>query len=166
MDIERARQDIQQWIQDFVEVPRDELGGWPPCPFARAARLNNLLDIRAGSIDPYVDTRSITDMQGLDVIALVYDAAEFGAEEFNDLVDRANDAWLSSHGLIALADHPSDTEEVCGVVMNQGQYALVFVQDLGKLNGFAQQLARQGFYDAWPEDYLRVLFRGRRDPRS
>lgn len=166
MDIKQAQEDILQWIRDFVEVPQEALAGWPPCPFARVARLKNLLDIRAGDIDPYVDLRGITDMAGLDVIVQVYDPGEFDSSEFNELVDSANSAFLAGRGLIALADHPQDIEEVNGVRMNQGQYALVFVQDLHKLNGHARQLASRGFYDLWPRDYLQVLFKGREDPRK
>jgi hypothetical protein len=166
MDITQARQDILQWITDFVEVPHPALAGWPPCPFARAARLKGLLDIRAGGADPYIDMRAVTDMAGYDVICLVYDPGEFLAQEFNELVTGANAAFLAGRGLIALADHPDDREEVNGVVMNQGQYALVFVQDLAKLNSHASQLAQRGFYSNWPEAYLETLFQGRRDPRS
>jgi hypothetical protein len=49
--------------------------------------------------------------------------------------------------------------------MNQGTYAIVFVQDLTKLDHFAKTLANKGFYKDWPEDYLQVLFEGRQDPR-
>jgi hypothetical protein len=166
MDIEQAQQDILKWIIEFVEVPQAALAGWPPCPFARTARLKNLLDIRSGGADPYIDMRSVTDMEGYDVICLVYDPQEFDATEFNDLVTGANSAFLAGRGLIALADHPDDREEVNGVVMNQGQYALVFVQDLAKLNSHARQLAQRGFYHNWPEAYLETLFQGREDPRS
>ena len=166
MDIDQARQDILQWITDFVEAPCAELGGWPPCPYARQARLKNLVDIRLGQIDPYVDARNTAEMQGFDVIVMVYDPRDYTPAEFDSLVSDANLAFLQGRGLIALADHPADPEEVCGVVMNQGQYALMFVQDLAKLNGHARQLAERGFYHGWPKDYLQALFRGRLDPRS
>jgi hypothetical protein len=166
MLIEQVRSDILKWIQDFVEVPNPALGDWPPCPFARAARLNNLIDIRMGTVDPYIDIRAITTMSGFEVIVLVYEPEEFVAEEFNELVYSANTAFLAGRNLIALADHPKDPEIVCGVTMNQGQYALVFVQDLSRLNLHARQLADKGFYNQWPEDYLKTLFCGRQDPRS
>lgn len=166
MLIDQVKSDILQWMQDFVEVARADLGNWPPCPFARQARLNNLVDIRLGGADPYIDLRAVTDLSGSEVIVLAYDPTEFAAAEFNELVDSANDAFLAGRGLIALADHPADPEVVCGVTMNQGHYALVFVQDLAKLNRHARQLADRGFYDLWPEDYLHTLFRGRQDPRS
>lgn len=166
MNIEQARQDILRWVTDFVEVANPALGGWAPCPYARAARVNNLLDIRAGGADPYVDLRGVADMSGRDVIALVYDPQLFSADEFNELIHSANPAFMAGRGMIALADHPQDREEVNGVVMNQGQYAIVFVQDLAKLNRFARQLADRGFYQGWPEHYLQTLFQGREDPRS
>jgi hypothetical protein len=65
-----------------------------------------------------------------------------------------------------LEDHPADPEIVNGVSMNQGTYALVLVQSLTDLNQKAQQMARQGFYATWPEDYLQSLFAHRQDPRS
>jgi hypothetical protein len=166
MDIDQARQDILQWIQDFVEVPRQELSGWPPCPYARQARLKNLIDIRSGQADPYIDARNIADMAGFDVIIMVYPSKEYSTAEFNQLIDSANTAFLQGRDIIALADHPNDREEVNGVTMNQGQYALMFVQSLSKLNKHARYLAERNFYHGWPEEYLQVLFRGRRDPRS
>jgi hypothetical protein len=68
--------------------------------------------------------------------------------------------------MIALEDHPADAEIVNGVSMNQGTYALALVQNLTDLNQKAQQMADKGFYDAWPEDYLKALFNHRNDPRS
>jgi hypothetical protein len=68
--------------------------------------------------------------------------------------------------MFALADHPGDVETVNGVVMNQGTWAICFLQDLDKLNSHARMLVERGFYQDWPEDYLSVLFAGRQDPRS
>lgn len=166
MDIDQARRAILQWIQDFVEVENPALDGWAPCPYARAARVNDLIEIRAGGADPYVDLRAVTDLSARDVIILVYDASMFSAAEFNDLVNSANPAFMAGRGLIALADHPADQEEVRGVIMNQGQYAMVFVQDLARLDRSARYLAEKGFYHGWPEPYLQILFQGRQDPRS
>jgi hypothetical protein len=67
--------------------------------------------------------------------------------------------------MFALADHPADVETVNGVVMNQGTYAICFLQNLDKLNSHAVMLAEKGFYNGWPEEYLTLLFSGRQDPR-
>jgi hypothetical protein len=105
-------------------------------------------------------------MDTYDVIAYVYDPNRFSAEEFNEMVDNLNIWHLQPRGMFALADHPADVETVNCVVMNQGTYAICFLQDLTKLNSHAEMLAEKGFYQGWSEDYLSVLFAGRTDPRS
>ena len=165
MDFDRAQQEVLTWIVGFVEQPNALLQGWPPCPYARQARLQNLLELRPGIADPYSDSE-LAEMGDLDVIGYIYDPGQFSADQFNALVDRANQDWLVPRDMIALADHPGDQEVINGVVMNQGTWAIMFLQSLSKLNHHARLLARKGFYDQWPEDYLRVLFRNRQDPRQ
>ena len=164
MDFDQAQQDIMAWITGFVEQPHPALAGWPPCPYARRARTENLLEIRPGT-EPYWDLMHV-ELGRLDVLAFVYEPAHFDAEEFEDLVLRANQGFLVARDLIALPDHPDAPEIVNGVPMNQGQWAIVFVQSLSKLDSHARTLADRGFYHGWPEDYLSALFEGRQDPRT
>ena len=164
MNFEQAKLDIEKWIVDFVEKPNPLLNNWPPCPYARQARLNQQVDIRPGCFNPIDDIKQV-DLGDVEVVAYVYDRTRWSAAEFNELVETVNVSYLAQQGLIALADHPDDVESVNGVVMNQGTYAIVFVQDLAKLNHFAQILGNKGFYNGWPEEYLTVLFTGREDPR-
>jgi hypothetical protein len=49
--------------------------------------------------------------------------------------------------------------------MNNGTYALILLQSLTDLNEKAQLIARKGFYDTWPDEYLKLLFKNRQDPR-
>lgn len=165
MDIAQARIDILNWVTGFVEQPHPALNGWPPCPHARKARLDGQFDIRAGEIDPYTDLMR-AELGKFLVIAYVYDPKKIDAERFNQQIDSVNRGFLLARDIIALADHPDAPEEVLGVSMNQGTYAIAFVQPLSKLNQFARQIATKGYYDGWPEDYLQDLFQHREDPRS
>lgn len=165
MDFERAQQEVMDWIVSFVEKPTPLLNDWPPCPYARQARLQNRVELKQGIQDPYADAE-LAEMGNMDVIGYIYDPAQFDPTQFNQLVDRANRDWLLSRDMIALADHPGDQEIVNGVCMNQGTWAIMFLQNLSKLNHHAGLIARQGFYDNWPEEYLQVLFQNRRDPRQ
>ena len=164
MNFDLAQQHIKQWIIDFVDKPNPLLNNWPPCPYARQARLNHQVDIRPGCYNPIDDIKQV-DMGEFEVVVYVYERERWCADEFNELVETANISYLTQRGLIALADHPDDVETVNGVIMNQGTYAIVFVQDLSKLNHFAQLLGKKDFYKDWPEEYLTVLFAGRIDPR-
>jgi hypothetical protein len=77
-----------------------------------------------------------------------------------------NTDYLVPKDLLALEDHPDDPEIVNGVCMNQGTYTMALVQSLSDLNAKAKLMARNGFYDTWPEDYLKMLFSHREDPRK
>ena len=166
MDIETVTADILAWSETFVEVPHPALGGWPPCPFARQARLNRTIQVLTGA-DPYFDLRNRArwGMGQYEVIVYAYDPEDWPYARFHAGIEAANTEFLLSKDILALEDHPSDVEDVNGVVMNQGRYALILVQSLGKLNTAAKQIGAKGFYHSWPEEYLTGLFRHRADPR-
>jgi hypothetical protein len=166
MDIEQVKKDIESWIENFVEVPHPALGGWAPCPFARQARLKRTFEIYLGT-DPYYDlkNRARWGMGNKEVIIYAYDPAEWNHELFSASIESANHEHLLRNDILALEDHPADVENVNGVIMNQGRYALALVQCLSDLNAKAQQMASKGFYHGWPEEYLQGLFNHRQDPR-
>lgn len=165
INFEQAKQDILQWVTNFVERPHPMLNNWAPCPYARKARIENKFDIRLGISTPEKDL-GIIDMETFDVIAYVYNPEDFSAEEFNQSVDSLNQNFLVPKGMLALADHPADIEVVNGVTMNQGTWAICFLQNLEKLNSHAKMLAEKGYYNNWPDEYLKNLFQFRKDPRN
>lgn len=165
MHFEQAKIDILLWVTGFVEKPNPALNDWPPCPYARKARLNDEFEIREGTVDPYTDLMH-AEMGERMVIAYVYDPALIDADTFNQQIYEVNQGFLIPRNIIALADHPNDIENINGVIMNQGKWAIAFIQPLNKLNHFARLIAGKGYYDGWPEEYLQGLFEGREDPRQ
>jgi hypothetical protein len=166
LDLDTVRYDIERWIETFVEVPHPALGGWAPCPYARKARLDRDFEVRLGR-NVFEDLIAISyGTLSKSVVIFVYDPAQYDYETFSRELEYANTNHLVPKNLIALEDHPSDPEVVNGVVMNQGTYALALVQSLSDLNEKAQLVAKKGFYDTWPDDYLEKLFAHRQDPRS
>jgi hypothetical protein len=167
LNLDTVQHDIDQWLQNFVEVPHTALGGFPPCPFARSARLKKSYSVRLG-IDPYFDLKNQAQwgMGTWEVIIYVYDQQQWNHDMFSASLHSANVEHLLPKDIIALEDHPSDVEIVNGVCMNQGTYALALVQTLSDLNHKAKLMNKQGFYDTWPEHYLQCLFQHRQDPRQ
>jgi len=165
MDFVQAKIDIMNWITGFVEKPNASLDGWAPCPHARKARLQGQLDIRQGQIDPYTDLMH-AELGDYMVIGYVYDPAVIDAEQFEQQIRAVNQGFLIPRDIIALADHPDSPEIVKGISMNQGTWAIAFIQPLGKLNEFARLIAGKGYYHDWPEEYLQDLFEFREDPRQ
>ena len=167
LDLDTVTRDIEHWIQTFVEVPHPALGGWPPCPYARSARIKRSYQILVGH-DPCFDLKNQASWGMPDqkeVVIYVYDPSSWSAAQFTSSIEQANIEHLLSKDLIALSDHPAEPEVVNGVTMNQGVWALALVQSLNDLDVKSRVIARQGFYHGWPESYLADLFRHRRDPR-
>jgi hypothetical protein len=167
LDLATVQYEIEHWIESFVEVPHPALGGWAPCPYARKARLDRDFTVRIG-VNPYFDLLNVArdGLGSKSVLILAYDPNEFFYSQFTSDIKAANEEALLQNNLLALEDHPSDPEIVNGISMNQGTYALALVQSLSDLNEKAQLVAKKGFYDTWPEDYLQALFKHRIDPRA
>jgi hypothetical protein len=166
LDLDTVRYHIERWIETFVEVPHPALGGWAPCPYARRARLDLDFEVRLG-IDPYFDLKGVAQT-GItkSVVIFAYESTAYTAEQFHTQLELANTEFLVDKDLLVLEDHPDAPEIVNGVSMNQGTYALAMVQNLTDLDQKAQLMARKGFYDTWPSDYLQELFQHRQDPRT
>ncbi len=137
---------LLKWLKEFVEVPHPSLGGWPPCPFARQARLTKNIDIRSGS-DPFADCISLIDYDWTrEVVVFWYDYID--PELFLDSVDRANSVLLEKD-IVALEDHPATEEIIAGVKMNFGLCPIIVLQKNSKLNQSADQLREKGYYHSW-----------------
>ena len=166
LNLETVKRDIERWIVDFVEVKNPALGNWPPCPYARKARLENDFEIHLG-LAPIHDLIQISKkgLGGKSVVIIAYSIKETPFEELSYAVNLCNKEFLLPNNLLALEDHPADPEIVNGISMNQGTYALALVQCLSDLNKKAKLVAEKGFYNEWPEEYLTALFQHRGDPR-
>jgi hypothetical protein len=167
MSPEQAKIDVIGWMVNFVEKPNPLLNNWAPCPYARQARINGQVSVDVGT-NPAVDLANIANTSWPDtkeVAVLIYDPVEWDLKKFRSAWQPAQDKLLAPLGLFVLEDHPEDTETVKGVSMNQGTWAILFVQRLLKLQEAASQLATKGYYNDWPEEYLKDLFHGRLDPR-
>jgi hypothetical protein len=137
-----------KWMEEFVEVPHPSLGGWPPCPFARQARLSKNIDIRSGS-DPFADCISLIDYDWTkEVVVFWYD--DINPELFIDLVNRANSVLLEKD-IVALEDHPDTEEIIAGIKMNFGLCPIIVLQKNSKLNLAADQLKEKGYYHTWTQ---------------
>lgn len=151
MDQAQVTAELLKWMEEFVEKPHPSLGGWPPCPFARQARLSNNIDIQQGK-DPYTDCLSLIDYDwSKEVVVFWYNYLD--PEWFIDSVNRANSILLTKD-IVALEDHPETEEIVSGIKMNFGLCPIIVLQKNSKLNSAADQLKEKGYYDTWSQGDL------------
>jgi len=167
MNLPEAKQSVIDWLQNFIEIPHPALNGFPPCPYAKQARLKNQVDFRLGG-DPYLDLLMLSKkgMENWEVVVYIYDPELWGADEFNEHIDAANDGPMKNAGLISLSDHPDYREEQNGVCFNQGTYALSICALTKNLDAASVQLYKKGYYNGWDSEYLDDLFTNRKDPRK
>jgi len=151
--------DIKQWVEEFVSVHNDELGT-VPCPFAKQAMLKNTIAYKEFKDDGLQTLRfQFYELvnggwdDANEVLVLYANTHEMSVEELQATVKQFNTtcSYLNKD-LVALEDHPSDTEEVNGVTMNFGKCILVLVQRLSKLNKASEMLKKQGYYDNWSQE--------------
>jgi hypothetical protein len=139
---------LLKWMEEFVEVPHPGLGDWPPCPFARQARLSKNIDIRQGT-DPYADCMELL-YYDWDKEVVIFWYNHIDADLFVNDVVRANNTLLAKD-IVALEDHPETDEIIAGVKMNFGLCPIIVLQKNSKLNVAADKLREKGYYHSWTQ---------------
>ena len=102
-DTAQTTSDIEQWIVNFVEVPHPALGGWPPCPYAKKARLERDFEVRLG-MDPYFDLVNLSKdgLGGKSVVIYVYNPVEWNYEQFSFSLKEANENYLLKQDILEI----------------------------------------------------------------
>tara|TARA_Y100000310_G_scaffold296470_1_gene328747 strand:- start:564 stop:1115 length:552 start_codon:yes stop_codon:yes gene_type:complete len=156
MDKNGVISDVKTWIDDFVTKPNPLLNNMPPCPYAKQAILDKKIDIQVpdeGSISYNITKTIETWNKDLDIVLLVYDPKKHTGELFEKIIINANGAIDSS--FVLLDDHPDNVENINGVHMNNGKYAIVFIQRTKKLQEAHEYLkTKTNYYDVWNKENL------------
>lgn len=150
------KEKLQAWLVDFVEKPNPLLGGWPPCPYARQARVGDKIEIRFSEPDilAFDVYKSLCKLdEGKEVIIICFDHTQIGAEFTQELVTALNRELMKTNYVI-LEDHPNAREYINGVQMNFGHCGLLLVSKLDMLNTASAQLKAKGYYDHWTQENL------------
>lgn len=141
---------LTEWITSFVEVPNAKLGNFAPCPYARAARVNNQIEIiESDANDLYI--ASIDCLPLLDnkeVVVIAFDHNMIDPVTLQEMVGQLNQKLMPIN-YVVLEDHPDSPEYVNSVKMNFSHCGLLIIQKLDKLNNAADKLREQGYYTQW-----------------
>jgi len=146
---------LNQWLSDFVEVPHPALGNFAPCPYARAARINNQIDFKFCTVTEFMTVvrESIETLTTKEVVVIAFDHHTIDPVTLQEWVSETNH-MLMPLDYVILEDHPDAPEYVNGVKMNFGHCGLLVIQRLSKLNTAADQLRTAGYYHHWDKRAL------------
>jgi hypothetical protein len=90
--------------------------------------------------------------KGCEVVVLGFDPLSILPSTLSEIIDNSSD-MLSKRGYTALEDHPFEREEVSGVWLNNGTWALVLIQPTEKLVEARQWLETKDYYKNWDPNY-------------
>lgn len=155
MDQVKIKQQLDQWMMEFVEAANPALDNWAPCPYARAARLNNMISVVFATPMEFVSViqESMATLDHKDVVVVCFDHNNIGPEDLQEFVVGMNKTLMPADYVI-LEDHPDAPEYVNGVRMNFDVCGLLVLQKLSKLNTASDKLKSQGYYKSWDQKAL------------
>jgi hypothetical protein len=155
MDQVKIKAELDQWMIEFVEVEHPDLANWAPCPYARAARLSDMISTIFCEVFEFSDVirESISMLEHKDVVVVCFDHRTIDPVSLQEWVSNMNQTLIPINYVI-LEDHPDAPEYVNRVNMNFGLCGLLVIQKLSKLNNAADKLKSQGYYDTWDQKSL------------
>jgi hypothetical protein len=158
MDQELIKQQLHDWMINFVEKPNPKLGDWAPCPYARKARIENKIVILFADADKLEEAVEaalpmLEDNEKVEAFGVCFDHTKITPQDLEYRMAKFN-AELMPRNFVILEDHPDNNELVAGVRMNFDGCGLLLVQYLTQLNDAAAKLKDKGYYDVWSEENL------------
>ena len=155
MDRQHIKTELDKWLVEFVEVKNPDLNNWAPCPYAKAARVSNMIGVLFCEVSEFKDAvrESISMLEQKDVVVVCFDHNNIDPVSLQEWVGSMNNALMPTNYVI-LDDHPDAPEYVNRVKMNFEHCGLLVLQKLDKLNNHADKLKEQGYYNSWDQRAL------------
>lgn len=155
LDQASIKKQLCLWMSEFVEVPNVALDNWPPCPYARQARIND--KIKIVFVEAQGLCKEVHDnlhwLDTFEVIILCFDHKQIDSTLTQAYVKILN-STLMKENIVVLDDHPLSKEYVNGISMNFNACGLLLVQKLNVLNNASDQLKAKGYYKSWNQKEL------------
>ena len=151
--VDSASNDIEDWILNFLSKPNTTFAGLPPCPYAKRAWLDGKVLVRhihSQELELAIESSKDSFPDNKDVILFCVDPVSITPKELADLC-------ISTDKFVLLDDHPDSVEEIQGVVLNQGKYAIVFMQRRNQLIDARAELELTDYYKNFPASYKKDI---------
>lgn len=155
IDQDSIKKEFISWLENFVEVPNSKLGGWPPCPYARQARMTNKIELLFSKIENlHKDVHdSLQLLESKDVVVICFDHTTINGTDLQEFVATMN-LELMERNYVILEDHPDVFEYINGVKMNFNLCGLLVISELNKLNDASLKIGANGYYDHWSKSNI------------
>ena len=143
---------LSNWIITFLSTPQEILLGYPPCPYARKALLENKINFLSSNNYTRVILEEVTNWNNLFDVLLV-ECGNVDKDQFVNDVANINTEILAK-GFVALEDHVEIEEPLHHLDFRNGKYNIILVQRLDKINQAGASLKKLGYYNNWSKDMI------------
>lgn len=157
MIYDEIKQDILDWITGYIEVNHKFYDyKFPPCPYARAARLKGLLDIQvyeSGRAIDFVESKVQEVIDTQYTVRVLVMPPRFKHNWFlKNHMSKLNARIVANDLYCQFGTALKTTSRYSGW-FNQGPYAIVIVNRLGEILSGHQQLLKTDYYKPWAEHH-------------
>jgi len=152
-----AQQQIESWILNFLSKPNSVFNNLPPCPYAKQAWLDGKVEVietDAKHLEQQICKILETFPDDKDLVMFVLDPNEVSYEQL-ELISKQ----YKNEKFALLKDHPNECETVKDIVLNNGKYAIIFVQRREELTRTRKELAGSGYYDNFDPAYKQEILK-------
>jgi hypothetical protein len=134
---------IKQWIER-ISTPKQELDGFPVCPYARGAKYE-VIETDGSDVDP--------PPWDFELVIYVF-PSNYTAKELVDICIEYNKIYPE---LVFLPDPKDRDTHINGVQTNNAELNLVLCQYRENLNAARQKLINTNYYKHWDANYLEEI---------
>lgn len=160
-----VEQDILNWVTEYVEVNHKFYNyKFPPCPYARAARLKGLLDIVAyesGSARDFINsqTEDLLSTQKYNTRVLVFPAKFRWYFHIHWFIRKLN-IKIINKDFYAQYGRAVKTQSKYNELLKDKPYFIVIINKLSDVLDGHESLLKTDYYSAWPiKHYKDIVLR-------
>jgi len=144
---------ISDWF-NHIQTPKEELGGMPICPFAKAAITNKQVTIEQCSVEDIDQKVADCDVEKYKVCIYylpTYD--QYTVQQLEQITQQLRDKYRIDDKVV-LDNDPRSPFIVQGVTTTFQQCYLWIVQSLEDLTQKSNILKTTGYYDYWTKSQI------------
>tara|TARA_R100001015_G_scaffold18490_2_gene11779 strand:- start:2476 stop:3063 length:588 start_codon:yes stop_codon:yes gene_type:complete len=158
MNLDDVKQDMENWITNYLDIPNEYYNGIKPCPFAKKAWFDNKVKVILGhkeevlmELDDWDDKHQLVA-----VIFKDFEGLDDWCQSLNPELSK-EDLYLMAHEPLDEDEYeegdPTLTSESWGKVTDE-VYGWVFIQRLSEVCKYSDILSKQDYYKDLPADFL------------
>jgi len=171
-EIQKARkikEDVRLWSKHYLEIPNKHLGGYPACPFAKMAWLQDKVQIEIKpkflSYKKELNDHIYTlDFAVKEILIFCDPFYSYTPNQFHQITEEYNDKYnkIDMYFMSFHPHNPATTEDQAFLVEPEGhapaitsdlKYSMMLVQKFSQLQEASDKLHKQGYYKKWPREY-------------